>query len=80
MRRASSRVSGSISYLAAEGASIKAATLRVIRPRRTAIRKARDSIRWTFKTVLGERPRRSMVSVGGVQVLGSEPVQTMLAE
>lgn len=44
-RRASSRVSGSISCVAAEGASTKTATFRVIRPRRTAILSARESTR-----------------------------------
>ena len=56
MRRASSRVSGSVSCEAAEGASTRAATLRVIRPHRTATLSARDGIRWTFRTVPRQGP------------------------
>ena len=37
-----------------------ASRFREIRPRRTAIVRARERMRWTLRTVLGERPRRSM--------------------
>lgn len=59
MRRASSRVRGSISCGATEGASTRVATFREIRPRRTAIVRARERMR-PLRTVLDERPRRSM--------------------
>src|SRR6185437_4323721 len=45
MRRASSRVRGSISFGATAGASTRVATFREIRPRRSAIFRARESMR-----------------------------------
>ncbi|MET7459007.1 hypothetical protein [Nonomuraea sp. NPDC005501] len=61
MRRASSRVSGSISVSAAVGASTRVATFRVTLSRRTATLSARESMRCTLRTVLVDRPLSSMV-------------------